>query len=75
MDSYRAEISVRGKSHTVDIIDLSSQDDIRTSFQSEIYHADGVIYVYSITDVRSFQQISALSEKVRESSIALLGML
>ncbi|KAK5312500.1 tRNA A64-2'-O-ribosylphosphate transferase [Exophiala xenobiotica] len=73
MDSHQAEVSIRGQSCTLDIVDLSSQHDIMTNFESDIYHAAGVIYVYSITDARSFQKISVLSEKIRKSSMALLG--
>ena len=63
-DSYRKEVSVRGQSCLLDITDLSSQDEIRTGFASDIRQADGVIYVYSIADKSTFDKISILSEEV-----------
>ncbi|KIV81291.1 hypothetical protein PV11_03487 [Exophiala sideris] len=51
MDSHQVEVSIRGQSYTLEIVDLSSQYNIITNFESDIYHAADIIYVYSIIDV------------------------
>lgn len=61
---FNKDIEVKGKTYSLEIIDVSGQEDLYAIRHKNISICDGVILVYSINDARSVEEVKMIHEDV-----------
>ncbi len=64
-DTYRKQMVVAGESHLLHIMDISGMEEYSSLLDSQICKADGILCVFSVDNMDSFDSITSYLDKVR----------
>ncbi|GAA5808559.1 Ras-like protein 3 [Mucor flavus] len=63
-DSYRKQCVVDGECALLDILDTAGQEEYSAMREQYMRNGEGFVLVYSITSIRSFEQVQKLYEQI-----------
>lgn len=67
-DTFKANITVDGKTYSVDLLDTAGQDELQSLTESFMSKANAFIIVYSVTSPASFEECKSFYQRIKSNT-------